>query len=655
MTAEIVRQMNYRILLIEDERLDQMAFERFVKDEKLPYDYTIASSVSEAKSLLDSGQFDAIVSDYALGDGTAMDILNVVKDTPVILTTAAANEHVAVEAWKAGAYDYIPKEIDASHLQAVPGAVENAIKRWKMEETLERKQKNLEAIFDAAPVAMLLADENMVITRVNRPVARMLHREYLQIINRQIGDALGCARSSCGKNGCAKCHLNSVCLLRQSIEIVRDFDRPVHDVEICLALNIRDQDTTLWLRLCAEPVLIDSRKYVLLAVDDITERKQAEEERQLAEDKYRMIFENSAVGITVADDQERLTSWNRFTEELLGMDSKDLYLRPTKSLYPPEEWKRIRACDVRRKGTQRHFETSMIRKDSVIIDVDISLSILENSEGRAIGSIGIIRDITERKKTEEKLRETMELKSQFISTVTHELRTPLAAIKEGVAIVLDEVTGPVNEGQKKFLDIAKRNTDRLGALINNVLDFQKLRSNSAKLDIQSNNIEQVLSDVHETMALCATKGQVELEFICAAGLPESKFDHGKVIQVLTNLVGNAIKFTPPKGRVSVDVRHQDNELAIAVSDTGMGIPKDALPKIFERFYRVKRPGKEIQGTGLGLAIVHKIVMMHSGRIEVESEIDRGTTFTVCLPVDATFSLEGSTVETDEIPEDSIAE
>ncbi|KPK37519.1 MAG: hypothetical protein AMJ65_14365 [Phycisphaerae bacterium SG8_4] len=655
MGAEIAAQMKYRLLLIEDDKLDQMAFERFVKKEKLPYDYMIAGSVSEAKSLLESCQFDVIISDYSLGDGTALDILNLVKDIPVILTTAAADEHVAVETWKAGAYDYIAKDIDRNHLEAVPKAVENAVNSRRLKEALERRQKNLEAMFDAAPVGMLLVDEKMVVTRVNRPVTRMLHREYLQIIDRQIGDALGCAGNTSGRKGCGKCRLRSVCLLRQTIEIVRDFGRPVHDVEICPTLKIYGQDTALWLRLSAEPVMIDGRKCVLLAVDDITERKQAEEERELAEDKYRMIFESSAVGITVADDQERLISWNRFTEGLLGMEKKDLYLRPTESLYPAEEWKRIRACDVRQKGVRRHLETSMIRKDGVIIDVDVSLSVLKNSEGKTVGSIGVISDITERKKTEEKLKETMELKSQFISTITHELRTPLAAIKEGVAIVLDEVTGPVNEGQKKFLEIAERNTDRLGALINNVLDFQKFRSNNARLDIQVHDIEQVLSDVHETMALCAKKDQVVLSFTCAEGLPKSRFDRGNIIQVLTNLVGNAIKFTPPKGRVSVDVTHQEGELAICIRDTGMGIPKEALPKIFERFYRVNRPGKEIQGTGLGLAIVHRIVMMHGGRVEVESEIDQGTTFTVFLPVNAKFPPKEASSEADEILEDSVAE
>ena len=649
-----MEQTKYRILLIEDDKLDQMAFERFVRDEELPYDYKITASVSEARKMLDCEQFDIIVADYSLGDGTAMDILSSVEDLPIILTTGAADERVAIEAWKAGAYDYIAKDSDRTYLKAIPKAVENAIDRMKMEKALERKQKNLEAIFDAAPIGMLLANENMVITRVNYAVRQMLHRDYPQIIDRQIGDALGCIRANHGQRGCGNCHFSSGCLLRQAMEIVRDLERPVHDVEMYTTLKIHNQETKLWLRISAEPVRIDDRKYVLLAIDDITERKQAEEERRLAEEKYRTIFENSAVAITLVDDQERLVSWNRFTEKLLGMEKEDLYLRPIESLYPAEEWKKIRACNVRQKGMQHHLETRIIRMDGNTIDVDISLSVFENSKGKSTGSIGIIRDITERNEAEAKLKETMELKSQFISTVSHEIRTPLAAIKEGIAIVLDEVTGPINEGQRKFLDVVKRNTDRLGALINDVLDFQKLKSGNKILDFQSNDIEQILSDVHETMALYAKRSEVELSVDCARELPKAEFDRDKIIQVLTNLVSNAIKFTPRQGRVSVNVRHREGELVIGISDTGMGIPKEALPKIFERFYRVKRPGKEIQGTGLGLAIVHKIVMMHGGRIEVESEIDRGTVFTVFLPVKAKSPSEQSSTQMDELLENSIA-
>jgi len=138
----------YKVLLIEDDELDCMAFERFIKDRKLLYDYMEARSVSEAKEILKSEQFDIIVSDYSLGDGTALDILNSVKDTPIILTTGAADEQVAINAWRAGAYDYLPKDIDLNYLKAVPKAIENAIKRKKTEDALDRKQEDLEAIFE---------------------------------------------------------------------------------------------------------------------------------------------------------------------------------------------------------------------------------------------------------------------------------------------------------------------------------------------------------------------------------------------------------------------------------------------------------------------------------------------------------------------------
>ncbi|MCL5282821.1 MAG: ATP-binding protein, partial [Planctomycetes bacterium] len=115
-------------------------------------------------------------------------------------------------------------------------------------------------------------------------------------------------------------------------------------------------------------------------------------------------------------------------------------------------------------------------------------------------------------------------------------------------------------------------------------------------------------------------------------LPAALYDGDRVMQALTNLISNAIKFTPEGGRVLVSAYHRDQQLVIKVSDTGYGIPKEDLPKLFSQFFRVHRPGKEIKGTGLGLAIVSKIVAGHGGRIEVESELDQGTTFTIFLPL-----------------------
>jgi PAS domain S-box-containing protein len=635
---------NYRILLIEDDKLDQMAFRRYIENEKLPYYYKMASSISEAQSLLNSEKFDIIIADYSLGDGTALDILNSAKNTPIVVTTGANDEEVAVKAWRAGAYDYLSKDLGQVYLRAIPKTIENTVRRREIEEALDKKQKNLEAIFDAVPNGMFLIDESLSVTRANDAIRQMFHKEYSQIINRRVGDILGCINIIGNGQNCEYAPACSECLLKKTLRDVLDSEQSVCCLEIHPTLKIDEKEITPWFHISAKPVTINGDRHVIVTIEDVTERKKAEHEHLLAEEKYRMIFENSAAAITFADEQERLISWNSYTEGLLNFDGEELHLKPVQSLYPPEEWERIRTLNIRQKGMQHHLETRMLRKDGSVIDVDISLSILKGAEDEIIGSIGIFYDITERKAVEEKFKETMELKSNFISTVSHDLRTPLAALKEGLGIVLDEVVGEINEKQKKFLEIAARNVDRLGALINDVLDFQKLGADKATLNIQDNNIGQIVSEVHETMALFAQKNKVELVSELPENLPKAKFDRAKITQVLTNLLNNAIKFTPENGMASVNVRHQNEELVISVHDTGIGIPKDELSKIFERFYRVKRAEKQIPGSGLGLAVVHKIVMMHGGRIEVESELDQGTTFNIFLPLNPRMPAAHSTAK-----------
>ncbi|MHC4752660.1 MAG: response regulator, partial [Planctomycetota bacterium] len=305
----MMKETRYKLLLIEDDKLDQKAFGQFVENEKLLYDYTIAGSVLEAKKILDSEQFDIIVSDFSVGDGTALDILNSVKNIPVILITGASDEAVVIKAWKAGAYDYLPKDLDRKYLKAIPETIENAIKRKKIEDALDRKQKNVEAIFNAAPVGMLLADENMIITRGNDTIKQMFHREYPQIVDQRIGGALGCINSICNQKGCGYAPACSRCLLKDTIRTVLDSGRSVRNIEIHPTLKIDNKKITLWLRISAEPVIINGHRYVVVAVDDVTERRKAERKLQLVRDRYRIVFENSAVAITMVDERERLVSW----------------------------------------------------------------------------------------------------------------------------------------------------------------------------------------------------------------------------------------------------------------------------------------------------------------------------------------------------------
>jgi signal transduction histidine kinase len=259
----------------------------------------------------------------------------------------------------------------------------------------------------------------------------------------------------------------------------------------------------------------------------------------------------------------------------------------------------------------------------------VSIEPLSIDSGRHV--VVALDDITNRKRAEEELRDAVDIKSQFISTVSHELRTPMTSIREAAIILLDEVAGKINKDQRHFLDIAKRNIERLSRLIDSVLDFQKLEAGKMRYDIRKNDLQKTVEDACNTMRPYAQKRGVHLHVEYEPNLPAVAFDTDRLIQVVTNLVSNAIKFTPEGGRIAVSVQSRSEHIAIRVSDTGLGIPKEALPKVFERFYRVKRPGKEIKGTGLGLAIVNKIVNAHGGRIDVESKLNKGTTFTVLLP------------------------
>jgi len=180
------------------------------------------------------------------------------------------------------------------------------------------------------------------------------------------------------------------------------------------------------------------------------------------------------------------------------------------------------------------------------------------------------KEIVERKKTEEKIKKAMEVKSQFVSTVSHELRTPLTALKEGIRLVVQEKTGKLNDEQKEFLNLAKRNVDRLARLINDVLDFQKLEAGRINFNFHENDINKIVKDVYDTMAPAIKCTELDFRLKLEDNLPKVKIDVDKIIQVITNMVSNAIKFTE-KGGITLTTCRRENVIQVSVSDTGCGI------------------------------------------------------------------------------------
>ena len=238
-----------------------------------------------------------------------------------------------------------------------------------------------------------------------------------------------------------------------------------------------------------------------------------------------------------------------------------------------------------------------------------------------------------RKQAAREIRQAMEMKSRFISMVSHELRAPLTAIREGIAIVVDGSAGQINPEQKDFLSLAKRNVERLTRLINDVLDFQKLEIGKMNFNMQPNNINEAISEVHKIMLPFANEKGLTFSLELDKHLPEIQFDRDKIIQVLTNLANNAIKFTE-KGGITVTSSQLENTIKVSVCDTGCGIRQENVPKLFCTFEQLTEANKkQAEGTGLGLAISRNIIEEHSGKILAESELGTGSTFYFLLPID----------------------
>jgi len=224
------------------------------------------------------------------------------------------------------------------------------------------------------------------------------------------------------------------------------------------------------------------------------------------------------------------------------------------------------------------------------------------------------------------------VKSDFISMASHELRTPLAAIKEGIGIVLSGKTGPVNERQEEFLDMAKRNLDRLARLITDILDFQKLEYGKMALKIEPHDINEVIREVCNTMMSLAQEKGLELITELALNLPPVKFDKDKITQVMTNLVSNAVKFTE-KGKIIVTTGKGQNIIQVSVRDTGPGIREEDMPLLFQKFTQLEKGlERRAGGSGLGLTISKEIIEMHNGKIWAESKAGEGSIFYFILPI-----------------------
>ncbi|MGA3116769.1 MAG: ATP-binding protein [Syntrophobacteraceae bacterium] len=255
-----------------------------------------------------------------------------------------------------------------------------------------------------------------------------------------------------------------------------------------------------------------------------------------------------------------------------------------------------------------------------------------DEERRLIGVTLILSDVT-------RLRKLDEVKSGLISTVSHELKTPLTSIRLAAHALLNEKLGPLNPKQTELVIAARDDSDRLNRIIENLLDIGQLESGGSTVELVPVSPEQVLLNVVEEMRPSYVDRGVSLVLDLPGDIPWVLADRMRLEIVFTNLLSNGLKFTPPGGEVKVSARLEKGTVLFAVEDTGSGIPEESLPHIFEKFFRVPGRGGQPSNTGLGLAIVKEIIEAHGSKVEVSSQPGRGTRFTFRLNAAERFANE----------------
>jgi len=343
--------------------------------------------------------------------------------------------------------------------------------------------------------------------------------------------------------------------------------------------------------------------------------------------------------IFVVETGGQIKECNALSRKTFGYSKGEMLAGNIEALFKPEAdytWGKI-AGSVEKKSQWRG-DLFAVCKDGRQFPVEMTVSKNVDRADRHVNMICFLRDMTKEKEIDR-------MKSDFISMASHEMRTPMTSIKNAIDLILKRKAGDVTEAQAKFLSMADRNINRLSSLINNLLDLSKIEAGKMALNCGEMGIRDCIENAMNTLKSLAEEKNILLTADASPGLPPVYADASRIEEVLINLVGNAIKFTPDNGLITVvagvveeaPAKMSQNSpcfLEVSVTDNGIGIPEELLGHIFDKFYQVKSSssGQTQLGTGLGLAISKGIVEGHGGKILCKSKQGKGSTFNFTIPI-----------------------
>lgn len=364
-------------------------------------------------------------------------------------------------------------------------------------------------------------------------------------------------------------------------------------------------------------------------------KKLEREKKVILDEKERVdtVIRNLAEGLLVVDKNGKVVLMNPAAEKLLGVKQSDKVGKTVMESLSDEHVLSMTKGNLKDSEEQVAKNVEIVSlNDETRRVLQASTAVIENEDGHTVGMVSVLSDITKQKELEN-------LKTQFVSNVSHELRTPLVAIQKSLALILGKEVGDITEEQQRFLDIAHRNIERLSRLINDLLDVHKLEATKMHLRPKKVPVKELVTHVLGTVDTWLKDKKINTECFFSDEAVEIEADPDRLTQIVTNLVGNAIKYTDEGGSIKVSVQSGVQDASIPgetmefrVQDNGIGIAPQDQKKIFDKFVQVSlaQPAG-VSSTGLGLTIVKELIELHSGRIWVESEAGKGSTFIFRLP------------------------
>jgi PAS domain S-box-containing protein len=368
----------------------------------------------------------------------------------------------------------------------------------------------------------------------------------------------------------------------------------------------------------------------VLVFRDVTERRSAERSRVL----LAAIVEASDDAIVSKTLEGVIQSWNAGAERLFGYTSSEAVGQPITLIIPPERHDEERVILERLRRGERvdHFETVRVARDGRRIDISLTVSPLLDEEGQVIGASKVARDITVRKRAEAAAREADRHKDEFLALLAHELRNPLAPLRNGLQVLrLAGGDADAVAGVRAMMD---RQLGHMVRLIDDLLDISRIGENKIELRRARVSLASVMDSAVETARPFIEAARHELSVLVPTEPLFVDGDLTRLSQAFSNLLTNSAKYTRPGGHIWLSAQRQGDHAVVTVRDDGIGIPRDALPRVFDMFSQAGRSiERESGGLGIGLALVKGLVEMHGGRVTAESDgPGRGSAFTVQLPV-----------------------